>query len=103
MSNQKCNVKMCPHVDSWKNRIDTGAGTIFLCDRCQEALDKRLGDKSMLSGMQKAVMSSVEIQQMRDERENMRIEKDLAATIAAAHAVAGSPRWLMLPAPEVMA
>lgn len=99
---QRSNVKMCPHVDSWKNRHDTATGTVFLCDRCQGELEQRLADPELIRGMLKATMATAEVVQMRDERENMRIEKDLQDTIAAAHAVAGFPRWLALPAPVVM-
>ena len=99
---QRSNVKMCPHVDSWKNRHDTATGTVFLCDRCQGELEQRLADPELIRGMLKATMTTAEVVQMRDERENMRIEKDLQDTIAAAHAVAGFTRWLALPAPVVI-
>ena len=96
---QRSNVKMCPNVDSWKNRHDTATGTVFMCDRCQAELDQRLADPMLIRGMLKSVMTGPEVAKMRDERENMRVEKDLQDIIAAAHAVAGFPRWLALPAP----
>jgi len=74
---------------------------VFLCDACQEQLESIL-DKELLRGMQKAVMTSTEVQKMRRERENMRLEQDLADTVAAAYMVAGFPRMLMLPAPEAV-
>lgn len=99
---KRSNVKTCPHVDSWKNRHDTSTGIIFLCARCQAELEQRLADPVLIRGMIKATMTTGEVIKMRDERENMRIEKDLQDTITAAHAVAGFPRWLALPAPVVM-
>jgi len=96
---QKSNVKRCPHVTSWKNRNETSTGIVFLCDACQEQLESIL-DKELLRGMQKAVMTSAEVQKMRRERENMRLEQDLLDTVSAAYMVAGFPRLLMLPAPE---
>ena len=57
---------------------------MFLCDACQEQLESIL-DKELLRGMQKAVMTSTEVQKMRRERENMRLEQDLADTVAAAY------------------
>jgi len=96
---QKTNVKTCPHVGDWRNKIETSTGPVFLCPYCMDALESLLCDKELLRGMQKAVMTSAEVQKMRRERENMRLEQDLADTVAAAYMVAGFPRMLMLPAP----
>lgn len=93
----------CGTVGDRKNQIKAGTKHVFLCDRCQRDLNARLADPVMIRGMMKAVMTSAEIQQMRNERENMRIERDLANSVAAAWAVAGYPRTLMLPVPEVAA
>lgn len=95
------NFKPCPHVTSWKNRIETKTGVIFLCDDCQAALEERLSDPVMLRGMMKSVMASPEVWKMQHERENIRLERELMDTVAAAYMVAGYPRRLALAAPVV--
>lgn len=95
------NFKPCPHVTSWKNRIETKTGVVFLCDDCQAELDARLSDPLFVRGMMKSTMTGPEVAQMRCERENMRLEREIMDTVAAAHMIAGFPQLLALPCPEV--
>ena len=101
---QKSNVNACPHRGHYTSTIKTTDGrTVVLCDACMAELESRLADPLLIQGMLKSTMSAQEIEQMRYEHENMALEKDLADTVAAAHMVAGFPRWLALPAPEAVA
>lgn len=97
---QRSNVNPCPHHRYHAHTIRTSDGrTAILCPACLTDLEGRLSDPVLIRGMLKATMTTAEVQQMRYERENMAIEKDLADTVAAAFAVAGYPRMLMLAAP----
>lgn len=97
---QRSNVNPCPHHKDHAHIIRTSDGRIaLLCPACLGAMEQRLSDPVLMRGMLKATMTTDEVQKMRHERENMAIEKDLADTVAAAFAVAGYPRMLMLAAP----
>lgn len=99
---QKSNVNPCPHREDHAHIIRTSDGrTAILCQACMADLESRLADPVIIRGMVKSTMPTAEVQKMRHERENMAIEKDLADTVAAAFAVAGYPRMLMLTAPVV--
>ena len=97
---QRSNVKMCPHVDSWKNRHDTATGTVFLCDRCQEELEKLLPEK--IHRMSGSVYTPKEWANILNERENIRVETKIQEEVSERFMRAGFPRWLALPAPVVM-
>lgn len=102
MKNQKSNLIVCPHTGEPMHRIQTSTKTVLLCRECLADMEELLGQKETIRMMIKATMSNEEIHKMRQERENIRIQRDLADTVAAAHAVAGFPRLLALPAPGVM-
>ena len=101
---QKSNVNPCPHTKGHAHTIRTSDGrTALLCPACLAELESRLADPVLIRGMLKATMTTAEVHKMRHERENMAIERKLSDTVAAAFAVAGYPRMLMLTAPEVTA
>ena len=97
---QRSNVNPCPHQKEHAHIIRTSDGrSVLLCQPCMDAMEQRLSDPVMMRGMIKSTMTTDEVQKMRHERHNMAIEKDLADTVAAAFAVAGYPRMLMLASP----
>lgn len=97
---QRSNVNPCPHHKDHAHIIRTSDGkSALLCQSCMGAMEQQLSDPEMIRGMLKATMTGPEVQKMRHERENIAIEQDLADTVAAAFAVAGYPRMLMLSAP----
>jgi len=103
MKNQKSNMIVCPHAGEPMHRIQTSTKTVFLCAECLRDMESMLSSPETIRMMIKATMSNAEVAKMRQERENIRIQKDLADTMAAAHAVAGFPRLLALPARGVRA
>jgi len=102
MKNQKSNLIVCPHAGEPMHRIQTSTKTVFLCRECLADMEAMLGQTETIRMMLKAVMSNEELHKLRRERENIRIQRDLADIMAAAHAVAGFPRLLALPAPGVV-
>jgi len=100
--NQKSNMIVCPHAGEPMHRIVTSTKTVFLCLECLAEMESTLSRPETIRLMLKSCMKTEEVQKMRAERENIRIQRDLADTMAAAHAVAGFPRLLALPAPGVV-
>ena len=97
---QRSNVNPCPHHRYHAYIIRTSDGrSALLCPSCMSAMEQRLSDPVLMRGMMKSTMTGPEVQKMRHEIENMAIEKYLADTVAAAFAVAGYPRILMLSTP----
>jgi hypothetical protein len=68
-----------------------------MCDCCYQALLERLAMPDGIRVMIKTTMTTVEILQMRHERENMALQKRIESLVLAAHAIAGYPRHLMIP------
>lgn len=95
---KRSNVNTCPHVGEWRHKIETIGKTVFLCPWCCSELLKRLADPELIRGMIKSTMTAAEIQKMWNERENMRIEQELADEVSVAHAEAGYPRRAMITA-----
>jgi len=102
MKNQKCNLLMCPHAGEPMHRIKTSTKTVFLCRECLRDMEDLLSQPELIRMMAKSVMTTEELQKMRSERENIRVQKELSDSLSAAYAVAGFPRLLALPAPGVV-
>lgn len=101
MANQKSNVISCGHNNVPLRAEKVGPKMVLMCEGCAAALEALLGQKETQRLMLKSCMTAAEIQQMRQERENMRIQQALADAVAVAHAMAGFPRLLALPAPSL--
>ena len=97
---QRSNVNPCPHHKDHAHVIRTSDGrSALLCPSCMEAMEHRLSDPVLMRGMLKATMTTAEVQQMRYERENIALERQLSEKMAAVWAMAGYPRMPMLAAP----
>lgn len=97
------NVKSCacfnPNVGGHHLVLTTNPKHVFLCDKCSAALNARISDPVMISGMLKSAMTEDELKKMRSERDNMRIEEGLARKVRELYDLAGYPRHLALEPP----